>query len=283
LISGRITDEHFDDARKYLELRSPSSGLMSFLLFRSEDILLSWLTQMLENDLYLFDGKQTVVKVDKAALRHRWYVDLNSAVVAGEEYAIDEYSDELSKKFNFCEAITQEQIDHYNEQIAGTHNDEAWSKLQSEMLSRFGFTRPPLFMNAITFEIDTVLYDFVLSKDIDNPFDFDVCEHAKNLAQYQGWFVVTPEPQVTRNWDSYWAGIAQRELRKDDAALGRTSNDLGKVGRPRKQEDVAAIYGKLFPNGHGTLSYKEILKQIEQTTGLSASVDTLKRAILQSE
>lgn len=49
-------------------------------------------------------------------------------------------------------------------------------------------------------------------------------------------------------------------------------------GRPREQEAVKAAYQKAFPNGHGALTQKQVLKTLSDQ-GQDTSIDTLRRAL----
>jgi hypothetical protein len=50
-------------------------------------------------------------------------------------------------------------------------------------------------------------------------------------------------------------------------------------GRPRIQEKVLSAYNSVFPDGHHDLGWKEVLLELEKKRGVSARLDTLKRAL----
>ena len=50
-------------------------------------------------------------------------------------------------------------------------------------------------------------------------------------------------------------------------------------GRPDKQAQAASAYHELFPNGHGQLSWKEVVRVIGREKGTHVSVDTLQRGL----
>lgn len=51
------------------------------------------------------------------------------------------------------------------------------------------------------------------------------------------------------------------------------------IGRPSKRQEVLQAYERLFPNGRGPSTWKEVMRKIEDETGISADFKTLKRAI----
>lgn len=50
-------------------------------------------------------------------------------------------------------------------------------------------------------------------------------------------------------------------------------------GRPRKQEELKQAYASIYPDGHGTVDWKTVLRQVEKVAGLQSSISTLKRAL----
>lgn len=73
-----------------------------------------------------------------------------------------------------------------------------------------------------------------------------------------------------------FTGSAFNEFSGDDNLAARQSR-----GRPRKQEQVRAAYQELYPKGHGSLSKKKVLAEIEMRLGKSVSRPTLDRALKQ--
>ena len=52
-----------------------------------------------------------------------------------------------------------------------------------------------------------------------------------------------------------------------------------KVGRPEKQTKVRIAYEQVYPNGHGGISYKEVIGNLIEKTGFEFSKETLVRAL----
>ncbi|WP_419903475.1 hypothetical protein [Kiloniella sp.] len=50
-------------------------------------------------------------------------------------------------------------------------------------------------------------------------------------------------------------------------------------GRPRKRDLAAKDYRRVFPTGHGNKTWKAVLAEIENETGNSYTIDTLKRGL----
>lgn len=53
---------------------------------------------------------------------------------------------------------------------------------------------------------------------------------------------------------------------------------MHRTGRPRKQEDARVAYELVYPHGHGSETYKEVLRNLEASTGIKVSERTLRRA-----
>lgn len=51
------------------------------------------------------------------------------------------------------------------------------------------------------------------------------------------------------------------------------------IGRPRKSDAAADSYFKLYPQGHGSATWKEVARAIKADTGNSVSVDTIQRGV----
>lgn len=64
-----------------------------------------------------------------------------------------------------------------------------------------------------------------------------------------------------------------------DLWVGKATEQPSRVGRPRIREDVAAAYRKWFPEGHGNMSVKQVLRTLRERTGVDTSADTLRRAL----
>lgn len=52
-----------------------------------------------------------------------------------------------------------------------------------------------------------------------------------------------------------------------------------RVGRPPEQPRVAKAYHELFPNGHGSLTWKEVNAKLLEITDIHVHEDTIKRAL----
>jgi len=59
--------------------------------------------------------------------------------------------------------------------------------------------------------------------------------------------------------------------------------NLSRGGRPRKQEIAKAAYDKIFPNGHGTITLKEVVRKVEVEVKMPVSVDTLSKALRKTQ
>ena len=55
-------------------------------------------------------------------------------------------------------------------------------------------------------------------------------------------------------------------------------DDAKTKGRPREREAVKEAYRQIFPNGHGALTQKEVIRKLAEH-GQDTSVDTLRRAL----
>lgn len=66
--------------------------------------------------------------------------------------------------------------------------------------------------------------------------------------------------------------------------LQSSSEELGskttlKAGRPSKLPQVRRAYEKVYPNGHGADTWKEVANNLADTSGVTVHVDTIKRAL----
>lgn len=105
--------------------------------------------------------------------------------------------------------------------------------------------------------------------------------HLPIFKKFDGWAVCCREEHHP---DYFLAGFeedwAERKwnFKREYETIDVSEYLTGTVGRPRTQEVVAKAYKKLFPNGHGNKSWKQVLSALEQD-GTFTSEPTLRRAL----
>lgn len=90
----------------------------------------------------------------------------------------------------------------------------------------------------------------------------------QDFGELSGWTVCYPRSEVDLS-SSRLIELWNVKYPKDSST---------KRGRPREREKVKAAYQKVFPNGHGPLTQKEILRELAKQ-GQHTSIDTLRRAL----
>lgn len=70
--------------------------------------------------------------------------------------------------------------------------------------------------------------------------------------------------------------------RLEENSPGRViEEEIKPIGRPSTQrKQVTEAYRLIYPNGHDGASWKEVQRELERRAGVGASIDTIKRAIL---
>lgn len=94
---------------------------------------------------------------------------------------------------------------------------------------------------------------------------------AKILQPLNGWALCVRESDAE--------GI--RQYIEDLYCWDSLEESTNRGGRPRKREIAATAYQELFPEGHEThgKSWKEALRDVNEVTGGSYSIDTLRRGL----
>ena len=191
------------------------------------------------------------------------------------------YPDHIFRKFSICTSIRQE-ID----KIFYDYKEEEWEILKEKVISdHIGLAAPPLFFNMESFQIDFDLIEYI-KRTSDDAYVFDETTPLieKTFSRFLGYHICVPESYVESSWQGHWLQKLDRSLKLHSEQFSNPSDSDQPIGgRPRKQEAVVDCYKTLFPNGRGDLSWKGVLREIEQKFGLNASVDTLKRGLRQKD
>ncbi len=134
--------------------------------------------------------------------------------------------------------------------------------------------RIPIFYERMAFSISMQAYDWV---NQNNSQQAKFYAHAAQLFRpFEGWAICVTEDYARSGWLEYMQtermGIISPILFQD--------NNRNYGGRPATAREAAATaYRELFPEGHGTVAWKEVLRKVIAKTGVELSRDTLKRAI----
>ncbi|WP_299351567.1 hypothetical protein [uncultured Shimia sp.] len=159
--------------------------------------------------------------------------------------------------------------------------DEFWSEFENEKANP-NFLQPwkfaetlgmahryhemPLFYERQGYTICFESYDFVMSYDYVDIEDLNGIVEV--LRPFEGWSLCVKAGDAEDQFLAIW-----RDFAIDDkfATTG---------GRPaNKRLATIEAYRLLYPDGHGSDPWLVVLRQVNKSTGLSVSVDTLRRAV----
>jgi hypothetical protein len=90
------------------------------------------------------------------------------------------------------------------------------------------------------------------------------------LRPFEGWALCVPNEYVADHWPKVFAEEALRENQNLPSSAGRP---------PIVRVETLATYRRLFPMGHGGMSWPRVMQQVNRASGHQASIDTLKRAL----
>lgn len=92
----------------------------------------------------------------------------------------------------------------------------------------------------------------------------------RDLGDLDGWVVCYPSNEIELSTESLVALW--------DNFQSNGSQVAQKLGRPRRQEEAAQAYHRIYPHGHGTTPWKEVIAQLADA-GIGVSQKTLQRAL----
>lgn len=95
-----------------------------------------------------------------------------------------------------------------------------------------------------------------------------VAERLATLERYQGWSICFKSGEIPADIKTLKEWITNA----DDHSPAR-------VGRPSTKADVLEAYARVFPSGHGSLSWKETVRRLEPLLRTPTSPSTLRRAL----
>ena len=266
-----------DDAAEYMN--DWAEHVYKFILLRTEDVVQRWLRGFCTGHLFLTDGLNPPIRVDDWKIWHKWPIDIVASELRGEAGLDFAYPKELKDDFRLCDPVTKVELEKFGQDDNHDPVSEEWLIWKANMIDNLGQTLPNLFLESNFFSVDLRLFHFVRSKlDDDSKFDRDIIQTAERLKPVEGMFLCVPKRHVDENWDNHWSNILERTRRSDADGIFDQETSFG-VGRPRKQEALVNSYNRLFPEGRGGMTWKEVIKAIEEDTGLTASVDTLRRGL----
>lgn len=112
--------------------------------------------------------------------------------------------------------------------------------------------------------------------------DFRLCW--KRLPDREDWLefleVVEIDERFKRATASIFRGDCAISNDQEIAEFDDTAIGGRRGGRPRKRDRAALAYRELFPEGHGSRSWKEVLRQIERTRGIRTNITSIRRGLL---
>jgi hypothetical protein len=273
------------EAAKYQKSKFRSVLLLT--VERPDDVILGWLVDFCEQHLFLSDGMCRPINVDTWLITEdRFHVDLSYRIFRYEHDI--EFPSDLARKFEFCNPITDTEIDIFNEHFDAykdadsPHDFDQNKKVCDEMIDAHlddkRRTVPFLFINHETYTISLELYRFLLTLDVEaqsSVLNDEAHDKAILLEKFEGMALCVPSSFVDKNWGTFWVNKGQREIdRWDEFGCEIIDTTTSRRGRPslRKAQQAFAAMGY----DKGDLSWGQLQQKIAIQTGERPSPKTFR-------
>ncbi|PBB96428.1 hypothetical protein [Mesorhizobium sp. WSM3862] len=180
--------------------------------------------------------------------------------------------EDLKKSYRLCGATFKEIDEVFRSSRTGINHPTS-KGVFADIFSQFRlcttFLNMPVFFERGGMTICFDAYDY--GRSLDLPSSVGVAGLVKMLRPFEGWSLCTTDVFVKEEWP---------ERLKSAVAGIEIGEENRKVGRPAdKVMDTAKAYAELYPAGHGEEAWLKVLRRVNEKTGRSVSVDTLKRAV----
>jgi len=287
VLFGRATNDHFEEAEKYVAGRFGNpAGLAAF---RAEDKLFFWIMDLVKDHLYATNGFQSPMRIDPNIFRYNtFFVDISLGWMSGNDAKI-QLSKEVMRKWNFCDPISLETVEDFNQIVESIGEaddekeiqflDDKCNTIMKDLAHQAGQTRPPIFLRSEVGVIDLELFDSItasIAKDYDKIFGQDVRDIAEIIRKLNGYFLCVPDVYLEREWNNHWKDICTKKTTELEALLGDQDPSSG---RPRKRDEAAHEFMQLFPQGREGMTWKQAVNELQSQAGIYVSADTLKRGL----
>lgn len=248
----------------------PKFAIDFLFIISPQDFLEGQLLRSVQKNAYICSPEGKLLRLDLSGLLAAldfWefsYTDLSSATQEHPE--LGEIPDSFRHAFRLAAMDKADFLEEFRRENRSSIEDVIGLAMDFNLI--YSHQKIPMFYERVGYTITLQSYELLRRY---NYIEMDAAHDvARILRPFEGWALCVPDSFVQGEWPASYRRQIDGPNRPEAPSQGRPST-------VRNQTLVA--YQDLFPDGHGARTWLEVLRSVNQATGLSASLDTLKRAL----